>query len=302
MRVLYRDVDRVPYLWMLKEACARRGLELELVNASAFGGPVDLGEVVERGEAEVTAENYWGLQSFRARGVPVVSVATAVTHFNERLFVRPDIGSVQDLDRKKFAFRSVGPSQYIAVLWLAEQGIRYEKILPQEREIGRWRHWTLVQEGECAGAFVTNFYADDPRSAGLKELSFEPYGFIGNVTLTVIEPLIANRGGDVQTLVNSAFEASRLFKTDQRATMEVLRGQPLQMLRTERSIPDEAALEHVYHTLADELSDIPVPTAAAINNAWRMRLESAPELRAFNPLLMWDFSFAREALRAQKGG
>lgn len=300
MKVLYRDVDRIPYLWALKRVCARQGLNLELVNAASFGGPVDLGEVVQRGEAEVTAENYWGLQSFRARGVPVVSVATAVSHLNERLFVRPDISGIGGLNGQKFAFRSVGPSPFIAALWLQDHGIKYEKVMPQEREIGRWRHWTLVQSGECAGAFVTNFYADEPRAAGLKELHIEPYGYIGNVTLTIIEDLLAKRRADVQTLVNGAFEATRLFKTDKAATMELLRDEPLRMLRTERDIPNDAALERIYHTLADELSDIPVPTASAVDNVWRMRLDSTPELRDFNPLLMWDFSFARKAPLATK--
>jgi hypothetical protein len=289
----------MPYLWTLKHVCATHGLDLELVNASVFGGPVDLGEVVERGEAEVTAENYWGLQSFRARGVPIVCLATAVSHFNEGLFVRPDIATPADLNGQKFALRQVGPSQYIASRWLAERGIQVEKVIPPEREIGRWKHWMLVASGECAGCFVTNFYADDPRQAGLKELPFERYGFIGNVTLSVVESLIAARKADIQTLVSSAFEATRLFKHDRTTALDLMRGEPLRLLRTERDIPDEAALERVYEIVRDELSEVPLPTAEAIDNVWRMRLENTPELRGFNPLLMWDLSFAREAMQAQ---
>ena len=56
-------------------------------------------------------------------------------------------------------------------------------------------------------------------------------------------------------------------------------------------------LRHLYEILRDELDDPPVPTLEAVLNMRRMRLKSAPELASFNPLLMWDLSFARRALR-----
>jgi hypothetical protein len=43
-----------------------------------------------------------------------------------------------------------------------------------------------------------------------------------------------------------------------------------------------------------------VPSAEGISNAHRLQQGESPEIDRFNPLLMWDFSFAREALRARQ--
>lgn len=70
--------------------------------------------------------------------------------------------------------------------------------------------------------------------------------------------------------------------------MAVLRREPMELLGL-----DEDALRNLYQVLRDELSSEPVPTAAAIANTHRMRLDRSPELADFNPLLTWDLSFAR---------
>ena len=295
MRVLYRDADRMPYLCVLKKACSERGLELVIVKAEGR----EFGEQLQRGQVDVLAENYWGLQSFRARGEPFLSVASAVSFLNERLFIHPGLGGLSDLNGKRFAIRETGPQLLIPALWLKDHGLNVEQVIYSERDTGRWGHWTKVAEGECQGCFVTDLYAHAPRAAGLKEIPIERYGFLGNVTLTLTKGLIGRRSADVQTLVDSCFAATRTFKTDKAATLRIMAGEPRSLLETQLGVRDDASLERIYETLRDELSDTPVPTADAIWNVWRMRLDTAPELVNFNPLLMWDLSFARRAWLSQ---
>lgn len=291
LQLLYRDVDRLPYLSVLKDACSERGLELVIVKAEGR----EFGELLERGQADVLAENYWGLQSFRARGAPFISVASAVSLLNERLFVHPDLDGLSDLNGKKFAIRGTGPQLLIPGLWLKDHGLKVQQITYSEQETGRWGHWRKVAEGECQGCFVTNLYAHAPRAAGLKEIPIGRYGFLGNMTLTLTEDLIGSRSADVQTLVDSCFAATKTFKTDKATTLRIMAGEPRSLLETQLEVRDNASLERTYETLRDELSDTPVPTTDAIWNVWRMRLDTAPELVNFNPLLMWDLSFARRA-------
>jgi hypothetical protein len=54
-------------------------------------------------------------------------------------------------------------------------------------------------------------------------------------------------------------------------------------------------MERIYRILSDELSEQPIPTAEGIANTRRMALPRMPELADFNPLVMWDLSFARAA-------
>ncbi|HEY3917271.1 MAG TPA: ABC transporter substrate-binding protein [Stellaceae bacterium] len=296
IRILYRDYDRAPYLYTLQAAGKRLGLEVVLTKAE-LGGRFP--EFLLEGATDILAENYWQLQALRAKGQPLVSIATAVSTLNEKLFVHPSIRSVAELRGKKFAVRGIGPSQLIPSLWLKDHGLADEvqTITYSEDEVGRWGQWKKVVSGECHGTFVTNFYQDEPRQAGLKELDAEPYGFIGNVTLTTLESVAAARRADLQTLVEAAFDASRLFKHDPAAALDICMGEPVKLLK----LDGRPAMERVYEILRGELSEMPVPTAEGIANTRRMALPRMPDLGDFNPLVMWDLSFARAALKERAG-
>jgi ABC-type nitrate/sulfonate/bicarbonate transport system substrate-binding protein len=296
IRILYRDYDRAPYLYTL-QACAKRlGIDVILTKAE-LGGRFP--EFLLDGSTDFLAENYWQLQALRAKGQPLVSVATAVSILNEKLFVHPSIRTINELRGKKLAIRGLGPSQLIPGLWLKDHGLAddVEGVTISEDEVGRWGQWKTVVTGECHGTFVTNFYQDEPRKAGLKELDAEPYGFIGNVTLTTIENFAAARRDDVQKLVEAAFEASRLFKHDPAAALDICMNEPAMLLKVE----SRAAMERIYGILRAELSEQPIPTPEGIANTRRMALPRMPELKDFNPLLMWNLSFAREAARKRAG-
>ena len=292
IRILYRDYDRAPYLYTLQAVARRIGLEVTLEKAP-LGGRFP--EFLLEGATDFLAENYWQLQGLRAKGQPLVSVATAVSNLNEVLFVHPNITKVDDLRGKKLAIRGVGPSQLIPGLWLTDHGLgaSVECVPYSEDEVGRWGQWKKVASGECHGTFVTNFYQDEPLAAGLKPLPVEPYGFIGNVTLTTTEAIAQDRRADVQALVDAAFEATHLFRTDPKAALEICGGEPMSLMK----IADAASMAHIYNILRSELSEMPIPTAEGISNTRRMAVSRAPELADFNTLVMWDLSFAREALR-----
>jgi len=295
LRVLYRDYDRAPYLFTIKHCAERYGLDLALEKAP-LGGRFP--EFLAEGATDVLAENYWGLQSLRAGGVPLVSVATAVTNLNEKLFVAPSIATVSDLAGKSVALRGLGPSALIGALWLKDHCPTAGGVVVSEDEVGRWGNWKKVVSGDCAGAFVTNFYQDAPLGAGLHELAIEPYGFIGNVTLTTTEDIARARRDEVQSLVNAAFDASRLFKHDRAASLAIFAREPKALME----IKDDKEMARIYDILAGELSEAPLPSAEGISNTRRMRLARDPDLAGFNPLVMWELSFARAALaRVDKG-
>jgi ABC-type nitrate/sulfonate/bicarbonate transport system substrate-binding protein len=289
LRVLYRDYDRAPYLYTVKRCAERYGLEIALEKAP-LGGRFP--EFLAEGATDVLAENYWGLQGLRAGGMPLVSVATAVTNLNEKLFVDPGVIKVADLAGKSVALRGVGPSALIGALWLKDHCDAARGVVVPEDEVGRWGNWKKVVSGDCAGAFVTNFYQDAPLAAGLKELAIEPYGFIGNVTLTTTEDIAARRRDEVQALVNAAFDASRLFKHDRAAALAIFANEPKALME----IRDDKEMARIYGILVGELSEFPLPSAEGISNTRRMRLARNPELAGFNPLVMWDLSFARAVL------
>ncbi len=292
LRLIYRDVDRAPYLFAVKHMAAKSGLVLEIDKAE-LGGRYP--EYLQEGSRDVLCENYWGLQNFRARGERWLSVATAVCTLNEKLFVRKGVKSIADLRGQKFAIRKTGPSQLIPQLWLKDHNLDAEPVIYDEKETGRWGSWKKVLDGTCAGGFITNFYQDDPRGAGLEELQIEPYGFIGNVTFTTTEDIVAKRPDDVQALVEAAFDATKLFREDPDAVREIFLKSGVEIRGN-----DPAALKSIFAILASELSEYPIPTADSISNTRRMTLFNNAELASYNTLTMWELSFARKAL-AKRG-
>lgn len=298
LKVLYRDADRTPYLFTVRRSARRLGLDLDFITASARDP--EWSERLEREEVDIITDNYWRLQLDRARGAPFVAIATASNVFPERLFVHPSVESLGDLRGRRFAVRGVGPQRLFPRMWLKDHGLAgdVEQVVCSEDETGRWGHWKKVATGECHGCFVTDLYADAPTSAGLKEFPYERYAFAdGYITLTTTEGIIDRKRDQLQVLVHAAFEASRLFKSDAPAVLEIMREESLELLKDHFDIPDDKSLEGIYLKLVEGFSDVPVPTAEGILNALRLQLDGPPDLQDFNPLVMWDFSFARTALR-----
>jgi hypothetical protein len=305
LRILYRDPDRFPYLALMRRCARQRGVELEL-ERWAFGPAMtrtgeEWGDLLEREEVDVIAENYWGLQTYRARGVPFLTLASASNTWTEKLYVDPSITRVSDLAGTRMALRGVGPQTLFPVMWLADVGLagQVDAVLFPESETGRWGHWKKVADGTCQSCFMTPLYAPAAAAAGLVELQYQPYSFDGgHVTLTTTEHLAAAKRSQIQTLIDAAFDASELFADGAAAVRETIRSECADLLSEHfPAVPDEAELTRIEDVIRAELAPVPVPTAEGIATAHRMRLRQAPELASFNPLTMWDLSFARRAVQ-----
>lgn len=305
--VLYRDVDRSPYLYTLRHCARRYGVDLQLrrldpamLPAGASGE--DWGRLLEDGEVDVIAENYWGLVSFAARCAPFSTVASAVHRWDEHLLVAPGVHAVEELSGGRFAVRDTGPQRLFPELWLTDLGLvdEVEQVLVSQHETGRWGHWKAVVSGGCHACFVSPLYAAPAFDAGLRELPWSGYAFEGgNVTLTTTEEVVARRGTAVQGLVDAAFDTHQLFHEDRATVLAIVENECADLLAEHFAIGSDTSLEQLYELLRAELAASPVPTADGIRTAQRLRARSSPELAEFNPLLMWDLSFARQAWRSR---
>jgi ABC-type nitrate/sulfonate/bicarbonate transport system substrate-binding protein len=290
LRIAWSDTDRTPYLYTLRYAAAKRGLEVELIRA----GYGDFPRILLNGACELIAENYYNLQTVRAKGIPLISVAAAVNQLNEKLIVRSSVQRLEDLRGEKIAIRGRHPTDFIDALWLKDAGLADQvEIVPvDENEVGRWSMWKKVADGTCAASFVTNLFVDQALAAGLKVLPIEPYGFLGNVVLTTHRDVVAARRSEILELVRAAFDTARLFKGDAATTLAILEREPMELMK----IGDPPTLARVYEIIRDELAEAPVPLPASVSNFHRMLLDHAPELADYNPLLMWDLSFAQQVI------
>jgi len=297
LKLLYRDVDRAPYLFAMRHCARATGLELEVTLGGH--GRHEWEDALDSGAADILAENYWGLQSQAAKGAPYVCVATAVHTWTDKLLAAESVRSIYDLRGKRLAVRALGPQEFLPGQWLRDNGLAddVEQVAVSERESGRWGNWKKVASGECHAAFVSPLYVEPALAAGLHELPYPPFEYVGNVTLNTTWQVIEGKREDMQRLVDAMFQATRMFKTDAAAALRILREEPRELLGQQLDVSTDDRLEKIYSGLRDELAEEPVPTAEAIANTRSMLLNTTPELADFNPLLMWDFSFILAAKR-----
>jgi hypothetical protein len=298
--VMYRDVDRTPYLFVLRDRARSLGLDLEIVRnqRSVKTGATgeEWGELLQHEEVDFLAENYWGLQSYRLRGVPFVAVAGNTDRWTDMLFARPGITRVADLEGKRMAVRPTGPGAVFPNMWLEDLKMTMELVTIPEKQTGRWGHWKVVASGEFDCCLMSEIYAEPALAAGLHEIPIDYYPFAGgNVSMTTTEHIAATKRDAVQALVDAMFLTNDAFHTDPATVQRIIRDETAELLGEHFTL--EPGFEVRFHAmLRDELSELPVPTAAGIHNAQRIRFSTNPELRALNPVLMWDFSFARATL------
>ena len=295
LRLLYRDADRAPYLIALRTAARARGLELELVRHQQVGKE-DWGEALKRGDVDAIAENYWALVRYRAAGDPFVTVASAAHWLREVLVARPGIDSIADLAGKRLAVRSTGPQQWFPGVFLAQAGLSATLVTIPEAETGRMGLWKAVASGDCDACFVSKLYADPPLAAGLHEIPFAPFAFEGgHIIPTTTEKFIAEHPEAVQALVDAMFDTcERIVKQEEYMGECVRLG--IDELRENLALSSEPEIAQAIRRLREEVGPVPIPTLRGIQNALEVIVARFPDLAGFNPLLMWDLSFARKAL------
>jgi hypothetical protein len=293
-RLLWRDADRLPFLYTLKHCVEKYGLQLDMSRSQGQ----EYGELAARGDAEVLAENYWNLQFYRARGEPLVCVGCAVNTINEQILARPGIESLEDLKGKRLAYRDMRPTNLIDRLWVREQRLDVELVPGNERETGRWGAWKLVTSGQADACILSKLFADEPIRQGLKPISMGRFGFLGSVVFTTSHRVIQERPADVEAFVKGAFDAAQMFKHDRAASLAVMKAAPEKLMSFD--VQDDAHLERLWEILSEETAEVPMPTAEAISNFHKMTFPEYEELKDYNPLTMWDTSFAINELESRR--
>jgi hypothetical protein len=304
LSLLYRDVDRLPYLHALRRCAAAGGLQVDLVRHRQTGNE-DWGEVLRRGEIDAIAENYWALQRYRAAGVRFVTVASAAHRWMELLLVRSGIDALRDLRGRKVAVRMTGPQASFPKVLLGRLGLldAVELIVYSEKETGRWGHWKPVADSACDACFILPAYSDAPLAAGLSPIPYPDFGFDGaHIIPTTTESFVARNRDVIRGLVRAMFEAGERIAADPGWLLEIVRADCVEALREHFLLADDAEIARFTERQRSEIAPLPIPTVEGLRNALEVAREQYETLEGFNPLVMWDLSFAREMLAANPSG
>jgi hypothetical protein len=301
LSLLYRDVDRLPYLIAVQRMALVRGLDIEL-RRHQQSGTEDWGENLRRGAVDVIAENSWALQRYRAKGVPFVSLASAAHSWQELLLARAGINTLADLRGKKLAARLTGPQASFPKVFFDRVGLGsdVEIILFSEKETGRWGHWKKVVDGTCDACFMLPAYSRPAYFAGLHDVPYPVFAFDGaHIVPTTTEAFVAANRETIRTLVEAMFDANARIKSEPAEFFECA-SEAREALGEHFAFEDADSIEKFCNIQAAEIGHVPIPTAQGIANAYDVAVPQFPEIAGFNSLEMWDLSFAREILNERQ--
>jgi ABC-type nitrate/sulfonate/bicarbonate transport system substrate-binding protein len=221
-------------------------------------------------------------------------LAQATNNWTEnKLVVRPEIGSVQDLRGKKIVADKLTSHAGLNIwLFLKQEGLDVDDgdIEMVELRGSSEERWKRVLTGEFAGTFVTIPHDSRAAKAGARVITVRAIPMIRGVTLTTTMSFVKDHPSEVRLLTKGFVDAIHFFLTRKQETLEILKEHASPILK----LQSDEEVETLYDEWAQSLERKPYPSAQAIANVFQLAVRRNPEISSQNPLALWDTHFVRE--------
>lgn len=150
---------------------------------------------------------------------------------------------------------------------------------------------------------MTPLYAEPGFAGGLHRIDIPMMPFEGGLIVpTLTEAYIAANRETVATLVRAMFAACGRIAADPAWLLDITREQCLESLREHFTFADDAAVARFAQTYLGEVAPDAYPTLRGLENALEVASLQYEGLDGFNPLTMWDLSFANSVLAETSRG
>jgi hypothetical protein len=230
----------------------------------------------------------------RARGDKRLAyIAQAQNDWDDRVIVRPEIGSPKDLEGRRVAVHGRSPCSFGNMLHAFRvAGVDLSKVefvdTNAKRIVASPTAVDMVVRGEAAGALVDPPFDLRAERLGMRRLEIDSLPVIHNATICVNRERA--RADDETTLafLRSMVDAIHFFKTRPSETLAILDEHCAPFLSAN---PDE--MEHTREVWAGLLSPKPFPHPLAIWNVYNLDSQHNPEADFIGPLEVWDTGFLR---------
>jgi len=290
IEVVYRDHDRTPLLYVLREMAAQHEqLDVEIRQVHD-GHEFESGFLA--GKFDLICEHLRFLFPGRLEGHPVRILANLSNSSIELLLAREGIAKLEDLRGRTIVLRATPSSRLTAERWLAHLGLAgtVETLIVADEDIGRWQQWRKVQAGEADAVVCSPLYAEAPLAAGLHRLDVPPLPELGSLFLAALGPFVESRQDELRRLIRALYRAVHVFHTQPEVALPIVAGEPARLM----GLRDDAEVRHHYELLRAEYDPKPIPTAEAIANTFAMLNDGYKRMDGLNPLTLWDLRFILE--------
>ena len=294
LRIIYRSNSHAP-LWLVadKSRCwNKNGLDVDtspqLVREKAV-------ESLKSGNVDLISGNHHNLYVRNAKnGEDFVHLAQPTNNWTEnKLIVRPEIRTVQDLKGKKVVADKLTSHAGLNIwLYLKQEGLDVDRgdIELVELRGSSEERWKKVLSGEYDGTFVTIPHDSRAAKAGARVIEARAIPMIRGVTLTTTTSFVKSHPQEVRLLTKGLVDAIHFFLTQKQETLEILKEHATPILK----LQSDQEVETLYNEWAQSLERKPYPNLEAIANVFQLAVRRDPEIAGYNPLALWNTHFVRE--------
>ncbi|TAK03526.1 hypothetical protein EPO44_07135 [bacterium] len=289
IRLAYRDDDRTPVIFCIKEMAARYyNLDVDVVQIK---GTEQYEAALFNGSCEVIIEHLEYLYEEAAKGKKITMFCAPGKGDGLELVVPEGVQRVEEFKGKTMAVRSSG-QPHAVTLWLRMMGLEQEvKIqLVKDSEVRRWGQWKKVASGECIAAFISLLYVGPALDAGLKILPVPDLPIVGHFAQACLSAFARENPQLLSDYVKAVIHALCLMILCRDEALKITCGEP----RRRMKIDDSNEFAKRFDSIVKGLKIKSYPTPEAIANTYEIATLEYPGAKGITPLALWDLHLVKE--------
>jgi hypothetical protein len=288
VRLAYRDEDRTPVIFCIKEMAQRHyDVDVEVI---LIKGTKDYEAALFNDSCDVIIEHLEYLYPAAAQGNKITMFCAPSLWRGLQLVVPAEVRDLQAFRGKSLAVRTSG-RPHALVMWLRMMGLEHEMNIQMvsDNEVGRWGQWKKVLSGECIAAFMSDLYLPGALAAGLKVLPVADLPVVAHYAQACLSTFAREKADLLRDYIKAVIHAVCLMILRKNEALEIAVHEPMQRMK----LKDRRELERRFDSIVRLLQLKPFPTPQAIANTFEI---ATAEFGAadINPMTLWDLHWVKE--------
>lgn len=288
VKLAYRDVDRLPVIFAIREM-AKRHYDLD-VNVIRIHPEPEFEDSLFNGAADVLIEHLEFLYERAKHGHKISFFCAPSKGGGLHLVVPPQVRSTEEFRGKKMAIRTSG-QPYAIKLWLRGLGLDkdVEVVMVSDNEIGRWGQWKKVASGECIATFMSPLYLPAALQAGLKILPTSEIPIVGQFAQACRADFPVKNPDLMWRYVKSVLHALAWLIQRPEEAFAALGPE----LKAGMKLADGAECKRRFDSVVSGIKIRPYPTPEAVANTYECAALEY-DCQDLNPMSLWDLHWVKQ--------
>jgi len=260
VRVAYRDDDRTPVIYCIKEIGAKYyGIDVEVLKIKPYG---EFEASLFNDSADVLIDHVEFLYAEATKGKKITFFCAPRIVRGLDLMVPKHVENVSEFEGKSMAVRDSG-RPHTVTLWLRMMGLEGKVGVPifKDANVGRWGQWKKVISGECIACFMDPLYQAEPLNAGLKFLPVPDLAVISHYAQACTAEFARQKSAVLKNYVKSVIHGICWMKYRKQEALKVVSKEPMRRMK----ISDGHEMERHFDAIVSKLQIKPYPTLEALS-------------------------------------